>query len=626
MKTKHLLLSILLSAVYYSGYTQILFEESAENNGLQFVYKESMKMGGGAASFDYDNDGDEDIYIVGGQNPDGLFENDGTGTFTEVSQLTNISWLTESLMTTSVISGDIDNDGIREIFVGTIGVAGSGLESIQSNLLLKYNATTSTYEDITVESLITDESFCMGAHFFDSNLDGYLDLYLINYVETPSVIQEGNDVIGFDHECYSNKLYINNGDGTFTDQTSFYGLDQSACSLAATSSDLDWDGDPDLIVANDFGKWLTPNQLFQNEGKDTPYSDISESSNANAQMYGMGIAVGDYDEDLDLDFYITNIGENYFFENSNNMLFDEISQDKEVQNSHTPNGLNTTGWGTILEDFDNDTYLDLFVSNGYVYSVVDIDDLDQNDELYLGNSEHTFQRMTPDCGIDFKGPSRGAMRGDWNQDGHLDLITITNELLTPDTQSSFQYYQNQANDNNWVAFNLEGTMSNKDAFGSKVIVYAEERAFLRELRSGDSHASQNSASLHFGLANIQVIDSIKVYWPSGITESFTGLEINSYHDITENLSTTINENNHLLRQVNIYPNPASNFINIEIENDDESIFNMKLIDTNGRQLLSKNIQNNFQIITSALKTGLYRIQLFSKNYKSISKNILIVNP
>lgn len=618
-------LIVLISFTYTSA--QSVFDEASLSVGLNFEYKEALKMGGGAASFDYDSDGDEDIYIVGGQNPDGLFENDGNGFFTDVSLSTNISVLTESVTTTSVVTGDIDNDGYREIFIGTIGANGTAFEDIKPNILLQYNNSTGTFEDITQSSKLVDESFCMGGHFFDSNQDGYLDLYLINYVAVPKVLQEGSEVIGFDHECHENKLYINNGDGTFSDLTAFYGLDKTACTLAATTSDLDWDGDPDLIIANDFGKWLEPNQLFQNEGEEFSYTNISQSSNTDAQMYGMGIAVGDYDEDLDMDFYVTNIGPNFFFENSGDMVFNDIAEIKGIQNATTENGLNTTGWGAILEDFNNDTYLDLFVANGYVYSAVDIDDEIQNDEFFIGASDHSFTNLTTQSGIEFYGPSRGALKGDWNLDGKLDLITITNENLTQQTQNSINLHNNVTTDNNsWVGFDLKGTTSNADAYGAKIILYADERAFLREVKGGDSHASQGSSKIHFGLGEIQEIDSIVIHWPSGLKETKEGLVTQKYHKIQEGLYSIISENDQILSGVNIYPNPSNVFINIDMYNNDLIPYQLRLFDSTGKKVLEQQVnKKSHKVAIHEITSGIYRIVIFSDS-KLITKNLSVLKP
>ena len=133
---------------------QTSFVESSLQKGLNFEYQESLKMGGGAASFDYDKDGDEDIFVVVGQNTDALFENDGNGNFTNVSLETGIRDLTEGYMSTSVVTGDIDNDGYREIFIGTIGDPDSGFNSMKENILLKFDPSTSQYSNIIHSSLI----------------------------------------------------------------------------------------------------------------------------------------------------------------------------------------------------------------------------------------------------------------------------------------------------------------------------------------------------------------------------------------------------------------------------------------------------------------------------------------
>lgn len=599
--------------------SQLSFEEVSIQSGLLFDFKESLKMGGGAASFDYDNDGDDDIYIVGGQNSDALFENDGHGNFTNVSLNTNISQLTDSIMTTSVVTGDIDNDGRREIFVGTMGVAGHAFASIKANLLLKFNEQSHQYEDVSHAAGLTEEAFCMGAHMFDANQDGLLDIYVINYVEEPSFIQEGGDVVGFDHVCHENSLYINTGNGIFDNRTSNYGLDIAGCSLAATSSDLDGDGDPDLLIANDFGKWLEPNQLFRNDGSGQAFVDISAVSNTNAQMYGMGIGVGDYDEDLDMDFYVTNIGENYFFRNEGDMVFTNMAPTLDVQNEYALNGLLTTGWGAILEDFNNDSYLDIFVSNGYVYSVVDIDDEEQYDELYTGSSEYDFTPSTPDCGIDFTGPSRGALYGDWNRDGRLDMMTITNEYLGNNIENSINYYKNNSNSGYWIGFELEGVASNRDAYGTRVVLHSGHRSLLRELRGGDSHASQNSSIIHFGLGDMWAVDSVEIHWPSGIKETIQNPEIGRYHFILEG-STTSTQEVQYSYGIDVFPNPAYMFLDVRVE----MACDIQLKNSLGQVVLQKSIpRGTTKIETSHLSPGLYTLTAYSNHSLKYTTKIIL---
>ena len=613
---------LLLFLLLYNGIAQVSFQESSQEVGLVFDYKESLKMGGGAVSFDYDNDGDEDIFVVGGQNSDGLFENDGTGQFTDVSMVTGISELTASVMSTAAVTGDIDNDGYREIFIATIGESTAGFGSILANFLLKYNPITSKYENIIESVLIDDVSFCMGGHFFDSNQDGLLDLYLINYVEEPRLLVDGNSVIGFDHDCYDNKLYVNMG-GFFIDQTLELGLDSEACSLAATSSDLDVDGFPDLIVANDFGKWLQPNQLFKNNGYSLPYDDISAPSNTNAQMYGMGIGVGDYDEDLDLDFYVTNIGPNFFFRNEGDMVFTSMAEELDIQNTFTENNLLTTGWGAILEDFNNDSYLDLFVSNGYVYSAVDVDDTDQSDELYLGSSNKDFTNVTAESGINFLGPSRGALCGDWNSDGFLDLITITNENLTSNPQNSVNYYKNNSAAGNWIGFDLKGTQSNADAYGTRLIAYSGERKLLREIRGGDSHASQNSSRIHIGLGEIEALDSIVIHWISGKVEVYNDLTINQYHQLTEGTVSSADEL-HFSVQIRAFPNPATDILNIDIPVGGNSNMEIAIYDNLGQIVIRKNLVNSSnKIDISGLPSGVYTVKCTSNSLANAQTVVIL---
>ncbi|MDF1694668.1 MAG: FG-GAP-like repeat-containing protein [Saprospiraceae bacterium] len=620
--------TLIVSAIALSPfilYSQVVFQEVSSLNGLDFDFVESLKMGGGAASFDFDNDGDEDIYVVGGMSSDGLFQNDGAGNFTNISAITKIQEVTSNIMTTSVVTGDINNDGYREIFVGTIGTSNSLFDNLQPNLLLQYNPATGLYSNIAQSALLEDASFCMGAHFFDSNQDGYLDLYISNYVKEPSLIVEGSTVVGFDHICHPNKLFINTGNGTFIDRSSFFNLEQIGCTLAATSSDLDGDNDPDLIVANDFGKWITPNQLFQNEGASAPFNNISESSNTNAKMYGMGIGVGDFDEDLDMDFYVTNIGENFFFMNEGDMLFSNIAPDLGIQNSTTPNGYNTTGWGAILEDFNNDSYIDIFVSNGYVYSAVDIDDEEQMDELYLGSSDLTFDPIGAASGITNLAPSRGALYGDWNKDGLLDIITIINEDLFGTGQNSIAYYENQSQQFNWVGFKLKGITSNFDAYGAKAYLHAADRTFLRELRGGDSHASQNSSLLHFGLHTIDQIDSLVVIWPSGMQNTYTELEINQYHSLTEKTPTSTFENQSL-NEVTIFPNPADQYLTVQSSTYNTSRLDLLLINSTGKLVLKTHIKNPYKKIDiSHLTSGIYTLVCTSASHTSTHK-ISIITP
>jgi hypothetical protein len=525
---------LLLFAAIQTAWPQAQFTERSIAAGLSFTYEEMLLMGGGAAAFDFDNDGDEDLYVVGGGRHDVLFENDGTGNFTDGSEEYGISVLTKNSFTTSVTTGDIDNDGRREIFIGTVGPVGSNA-GFDRNLLLKYDPISKRYENVATPYGLYDASFCMGGHFFDVNQDGLLDLYVMNYVEKPGLITVDGQLIAFDHECGRNRLYINTGKAFFTESASEYSLINDGCTLAATTSDMDWDGDADLLIANDFGKWLEPNELHKNNFPQASFTDVSASSKMNAQMYAMGIAVGDYDEDGDLDYYFTNIARNQFFENNGNGTFSNKAPELGLEDTYATDPAKfTTGWGTFFEDVNNDSYLDLFVANGYVNSAIDQDGLRQTDRLFLGNAGHTFNDRTVEYGLFFEGLSRGAITADFNRDGKPDILTVTNDILFPGPINFLQFYENTSTDgNNWIAFKLEGQKSNRDAFGAKVMLFSGARKWLREVSGGSSHASQNSSVVHFGLGSLTKVDSVQVFWPGAKEETFYQPAAGEFHSIKQ---------------------------------------------------------------------------------------------
>lgn len=510
------------------------FTERSVAAGLGFIYEEMLLMGGGAAAFDFDNDGDEDLYVVGGARHDALFENDGTGNFTDVSDEYGISELTKYSFTTSVTTGDIDNNGYREIFVGTVGPVG-GASGFDRNLLLQFDTLEKKYKNIAAQFGLHDTSFCMGGHFFDVNHDGLLDLYVMNYVETPGLIMSNSILVGFDHQCGRNRLYVNTDNMFFTESAASFSLINDGCTLAATTSDMDMDGDVDLLVANDFGKWLQPNELHKNNYPLASFTDVSETSRMNAQMYAMGIASGDYDEDLDFDYYFTNIAQKRLFQNQGNGTFINKAPQLNIEDTYAIDSTKyTTGWGCFFEDVNNDSYLDLFVANGYVNSAIDKDGQRQVDRLFLGNASHTFNDRTIECGIRYEGLSRGAIHADFNRDGKQDILTVTNDILFPGTTNFLQYYENISQEpGNWIAFQLEGQKTNRDAYGTKVLVYAGNRKLLREISGGSSHASQNSSIAHIGLGGLVKVDSVQILWLGAKTETIILPVINQVHKIKQ---------------------------------------------------------------------------------------------
>jgi len=318
---------------------QISFTEVALNAGIDHVHKiGDFQGGGGAAVFDYDNDGLEDLYLTSGRNRDHLYKNNGNGTYTEVGIQAGLGY-TGSVYTMGVIAGDIDNDGDRDLFITTRGPA----DNFEYNLpnLLYQNNGDGTFTDISAMAGIVDTAYSTSAAFGDINEDGYLDIFVGNFF--PQVVEEVVDSLGHFYPTTgyisgsANFLYLNKRDGSFLEAANLMGVQDSGCVWAVRFTDFDHDTNADLYIGNDFGVPLnTPNTLFQNTNPPFPLTDISVSSGADKYMASMGIAVGDYDENGFLDYYVTNAGTNVLLRNNGDGTFDDVAEAVGVGSTYIP--------------------------------------------------------------------------------------------------------------------------------------------------------------------------------------------------------------------------------------------------------------------------------------------------
>ena len=506
------------------------FVDASEEVGLVHVYYSGpYRMGGGAAFFDADNDGDLDLYITGGLEADVICLNQN-GRFTPISAEAGLADTQEPL-TLGVVTGDIDNDGFRDVFVTTP----------YRNLLFK-NQGDGTFRNITAEAGLTEEARSSSATFADFNLDGYLDLYVVNYVRTARfTYDEDGNINGFAHECFPNHLYINNGDATFTERAAEFGVDDDGCGLATAATDYDNDGDVDLYVANDFGAYIEPNVLYRNEGG-ARFTDVSAASGMNAAIFGMGIAVGDYDNNGHLDYYVTNLGRNVLFQNQGDGTFLDVAVAAGVGNGQTGGQL-ATGWGTVFFDYNNDGWLDLFVGNGHIPSAEFLTNavLDP-DKLFRNNGDGTFSDVSSHVGLDNTDMARGLAAGDYDNDGDLDLLVVHIEPDTdedPNQAARIKLWRNETvNENHWLKLELQGTTTARDAFGAHVVAYASGQRWLRELDGGSSFLSQNSSVLHFGLGATAQLDSVAVLWPGGTRQVVRDVAVDQTLRIVENGAVT----------------------------------------------------------------------------------------
>ncbi len=497
------------------------FKEVSRSVKIDHVFRSPLLMGGGVAFIDFNDDGFDDIYAPGGAGRDKLYLNLGDGTFYDYTTISGITAITNNVFTNGVIAGDIDNDGCNDLFLTT--------SSNVPNLLLKNNCD-GTFLNISSQANILEESFSMSAAFLDFNLDGFLDIYVVNYVDTSRFIKDDQDkIIGFDHTCYPSLFYVNNGDGTFDESATALGIDDIGCGLAVLSTDYDLDGDQDIYIANDFGEWVQPNVMLRNNYPEESFTRVSNESGLSIGVYGMGIANGDYDYDGDLDYYITNIGRNVFLENQGTESFIDVTSELNVENQFTKEDMQATSWGTFFFDYDNDFDLDLFVSNGFISSAefLKTDPQDRNVLYQYDAQQNTYVDISQEYGINNPFINRGAAYADYDVDGDLDYAVASIESNAR-TEHTLLYRNDYTGDNNWLAFKLEGSSSNPNAFGAVITLYVNNKSVIRELSSGGPYCSQHSLIQHFGLAEHRNVDSVRVQWNVNSRQTYLGVPVNNY--------------------------------------------------------------------------------------------------
>ena len=519
---------------------QVQFVDVAEEVGVvaQNVSGDSEQtylvdsMMGGSAFFDYDQDGDLDLYILNGskvvgfpdqEHPRNTFYRNEHGTFVDATDEANLG---DAGWGMGCAVADYDNDGDLDIYITNYG----------RNVLYD-NQGDGTFVDVTEYAQVGDERFSTGCAFLDYDGDGYLDLYVANYVDFrhflqttpnrsyiwkglrvhfgPRGMKGGGDI-----------LYRNQGDGTFADVTvETRVVDQDKLyGMGVIGGDYDRDGDVDIYVANDTG----PNFLYQNQGDGT-FADIGWMIGAaygeSGEAQGcMGIAYGDYDNDLYQDILVTNFWEqtNTLYHNDRGAFFSDLSFDAGVGKE----SFQFLAWGTEFSDYDNDGDKDLFVANGHLFPQLDRANLGtsyaQTNQLFENLGDGTFVEVSQLAGegLGIKKVSRGASFGDYDDDGDLDIFVLNlNDYPT-------LLRNDGGNTNNWLVVKTIGTESNRDGIGARIEVRCGGLTQSAEIRSGASYLSHNDLRAHFGLGQREAIDLLVVRWPSGLEERFENLSAN----------------------------------------------------------------------------------------------------
>jgi hypothetical protein len=519
---------------------EALFAERAAATGLAFTHMNGATgryylpeiMGAGVALFDYDNDGDLDVFVVQGGALDGsgpatsrLFRNDlsvdaeGRRTlhFTDVTERAGVGLRAYGM---GVAVGDYDNDGYLDLFVTAFGPA-----------TLFHNNGDGTFTDVTARSGITGRQWSTSAAFVDYDRDGRLDLFVADYVDfTAADNQLCTDSVGARDYCGPRayhpvpaRLYHNEGSGRFRDVTEAAGINKAyGAGLGVATGDYNGDGWIDLYVAND----ATPNQLWINKHDGTFVDDGPLSGSAvNAQGNpegSMGIASGDVDLDGDEDLFVTNIaGETFaLYINDGHGNFED---------ARTRWGLARptaafTGFGTNFLDYDNDGWPDIFIANGAVNIVEALRGeampFRMKNQLFRNTGAGRFEETSAAGGPAFARAEigRGAAFGDIDNDGAVDIVVTNNN-------GPVRLLMNQVGKlNHWLEVRLVQDSANRFAYGARVGVERSGRATMwRRVRTDGSYLSASDVRAHFGLGPSSGVDAVIVEWPDGVRERWTAV-------------------------------------------------------------------------------------------------------
>ena len=512
----------------------IRFTHFKGNQGTSINLEE---FGPGVCVADYDSDGWQDIYFVNARDlydrgikvQNALYHNNGDGTFTDVTDKAGVPGTGFGL---GCVWGDYDNDGHPDLFISQYG-----------RNVLYHNNGDGTFSDVTdkagVAGMEFGAYFHSGAIFFDYDRDGKLDLYVGSYVALPPGAQRYCKLGGVTSSCppsvyegSPNILYHNNGDGTFTNVTKKAGMYQpGGKNLAVGVGDYDNDGWPDLFVANDgINAYLYHNQrngTFREEGSLRGMAFTSQG----LAMAAMCISLGDYDNDGWLDLYISDFQGNsdHIWRNDEEGQFDEVSDSAGL----TVSTRNVLSFGGGFFDYDNDGWLDLFIANGHVYPEIEQTSPEthykQINSLFHNNGHGKFVDVTRVSGNGFDTPhvGRGVAFADFDNDGFVDVVVANNN------DAPLLLHNSGENGNHFASFKLVGIKSNRDGVGARVKITVNGLSQIREIDGGGSYMSQSDLRAHFGLGTAVKIDRLEIAWPSGRKQIFSDIVADQFYKIQE---------------------------------------------------------------------------------------------
>ena len=497
-------------------------------------------MAGGVAVLDYDGDGDLDMFFANGAEipslvkttpkyRNRLFQNDGAARFADV---TSRAGLAGSGYDVGVAVGDYDNDGDQDLFVG----------GVHRSTLYRNNGDGTFIDVTRSAGLAEPDTeygplWSVGGAWLDANNDGWLDLFVTGYVRWSAETEpECPQKTGRDY-CHPkhyrgtpNRLFLGRGDGTFTDASAGSGIRAHVGKgMAAAIGDADGDGLVDVFVTND----KLANFLFRSVGngrfEETAFRAAVAYREDGQEVSGMGADFRDLDNDGRPDILFTALDNETFplFRNTGNGYFDDATAPSRLRQLTLP----MSGFGLGIFDFDNDGWKDVFVARGHVQSLAMSTTLAINQPntvlRNLGNA--TFEDLTAAAGLQLRPPRRhrGSAHGDFNGDGRIDVVTTAlgaqAELWMNDSPRA----------HHWLMLKLVGTTSTRDGIGAVVTVTTGARVQVNHMTTAVGYASASSPLVHFGLGDVSIVDAVDVRWPAGTSQRVTGVTADRILELRE---------------------------------------------------------------------------------------------
>ena len=520
------------------------FEDVTKKSGINFQHSFGEKAlssiqegtGSGCAWIDYNNDGLMDLYVVNGRHVDGLtdhsapdgkdatnhlYRNNGDGTFTDVTTQAGVPG---NGFGVGITAGDFDNDGNEDLYVTNYNSA-----------ILYHNNGNGTFTDITAKAGVTNPNFGTGAAFLDYDHDGRLDLFVGNYLKYDPASRQYYSAQQYpgplEYAPETNRLFHNNGDGTFTDASAASGISvQPGRAMGVTVGDYDGDGWPDIYVAND-----TMASFLYHNNRNGTFTDVAADMGVAYGQNGeastaMGPVFGDYENTGHQSLFVSDAHFHRLLRNSGKPgePFEDVTNQSGVGSVSGQ----FVGWGDSLFDFDNDGWKDLFIVNGGLVWLVP-----QQSSLLRNNGDGTFTDISQQAGSFFSTQivSRGACFADYDNDGYVDAFIVIlggKGILLHNTPPAGKR-------NHWLTIKLVGTRSNRDGFGASLEATAGDQHQWVQSTSASGYLSQNDPRPHFGLGQHAVVDTLTIQWPSGTIQTLHDIKADQVLKITEPASSDV---------------------------------------------------------------------------------------